>query len=130
MSGISFLFFLFFLSFFFFLLNPMNNWFCNRDNSTVLFVAHYLTSCNIEWCGGFEANSVVIIQITVLFILKFHLNLKGANVQGLSISYCSKSVAAERKCQLYLYYHKFTDFCSVNNWNLWFIGLSPLLQHR
>ena len=71
---------------------------------------HYLTSCSIDWCSGFAANFVVIIQITQLFILKFHLNLKGANARGLSFSYCSKSVAAETKCQFWLYYHKFTDF--------------------
>ena len=35
-----------------------------------------LTFCSIDWCGGFVTNLVVIIQITQLFILEFHLNLK------------------------------------------------------
>ena len=74
------------------------------------YMLHYLTSCSIDWCGGFAANFVVIIQITQLFILKFHLNLKGVNARGLSFSYCSKKVAAETNCQFWLYYHKFTDF--------------------
>ena len=100
------------------------------DITQLYYLLHYLTSCSIDWCGGFSANLVFIIQITLVFILKFHLNLKGVNVQSLSISYCSKSVAAESKCQFYLYYHKFTDFCSLNNWNLWFTGLLHLLQHR
>ena len=76
----------------------------------VCYLLHYLSSYSIDWCGGFAADLVAIIQITLLFILKFHLNLKGTNAQDLSISYCSKTVAAESKCQLYLYCHQFTDF--------------------
>ena len=40
------------------------------------YLLHYLTSCSINWCGGFATNLVVIIQITQLFILEIHLNLK------------------------------------------------------
>ena len=40
------------------------------------YLLHYLTSCSIDWCGGFVTNLVVIIQITQLFILEFHLNLE------------------------------------------------------
>ena len=40
------------------------------------YLLHYLTSCSIDWCGGFVTNLVVIIQITQLFILEFPLNLK------------------------------------------------------
>ena len=111
----------------FFLLNPLNNWFCNRHNSIVLFVAlTHLLQHRLMWWDFSKFG--FIIQIALVFILKFHLNSKGANAQ--SLSYCSKSVAAESKCQFYLYYHKFIDFCSLNNWNLWFTGLLHLLQHR
>ena len=76
----------------------------------------YLTSCSIDLCFGFAIIVlVVIIQITKLFILDFHPNLKGATVQASSISFCSQSVAAESKYQFYLYYDKFTDFCNMNN---------------
>ena len=37
---------------------------------------HYPTSCSIDWYCGFVTNLVVISQITQLFILEFHLNLK------------------------------------------------------
>ena len=39
------------------------------------YLLHSLTSCSINWCSGFVTNLVVIIQITQLFILEFHLNL-------------------------------------------------------
>ena len=42
----------------------------------VCYLLHYLTSCSIDWCGGFATNLVVIIQITQLFILEFYLNFK------------------------------------------------------
>ena len=96
------------------------------------YLLHYLTSCSIDWCGEFVTNLVVFIQITQLFILEFHLNLKEPMPKAylILISYCSKSVTAESKYQFYSYYHKFTDFCNLNNWNLWFIGLPHLFQHR
>ena len=72
---------------------PMKNWFCNRDNSTVLFL-HYLTSCNIDLCGGFAANLVVIIQITLLFILKFSSQLKRSQCLRFIYCYFSKNIAA------------------------------------
>ena len=40
------------------------------------YFLRYLTSFSIDWCGGFVTNLVIIIQITQLFILEFHLNLK------------------------------------------------------
>ena len=41
------------------------------------YLFHYLTSCSIDWYGGLiTKNLVVIIKITQLFILEFHLNLK------------------------------------------------------
>ena len=40
------------------------------------YLLHYFISCSINWCGCFVTNLVVIIQITQLFILEFHLNLK------------------------------------------------------
>ena len=72
---------------------PMKNWFCNRVNSTVLFL-HYLTFCNIDLCGGFAANLVVIIQITLLFILKFSSQLKRSQCLRFIYCYFSKNIAA------------------------------------
>ena len=72
---------------------PMKNWFCNWVNSTVLFL-HYLTSCNIDLCGGFAANLVVIIQITLLFILKFSSQLKRSQCLRFIYCYFSKNIAA------------------------------------
>ena len=40
------------------------------------YLLHFLTSCSIDWCGGFATNLVVITQITQLFILEFHLNTR------------------------------------------------------
>ena len=62
-------------------------------------------------CNKFGCN---YSDYTTIY-LRISSQLRGANAQGLSISYSSKSVPAESKYQLYLYYHKFTDFCSLNN---------------
>ena len=66
--------FRFFLSFFFFFYSTL----CIIDlviRITLLcYLLHYLTSCSVDWCGGFATNLVVIIHIMQLFILEFHLN--------------------------------------------------------
>ena len=97
----------------------MNNWFCNRDNSTELLVALPDLLYHELLCGRFAANLVVIIQITLLFILKFHHNVKWANYQDLSICYCRKSIAAEKNVSSTLIIINLL-ICSLNNWNLWF----------
>ena len=46
------------------------------------YMLNYPTPWSIDWCHGFVTNLVVIIQITQLLILEFHLNLKEPMPKG------------------------------------------------
>ena len=107
---------------------PMNNWFFNRDNSTVLFVAlpHLLKHRLMWWVA---ANLVVIIQITILFILKFHHNLRWANSQGLSIVIIAKLLLQKTNVNSTFIIINLL-ICSLTNWNVRFTELPHLSIDR